>query len=324
MKNSALSRVAFGLSIVLLSACSGGGSALTPGASGGDNGGVKRPTETLGGLPLLPIDINLGDAAPRLGSLVPSEIDLGITEVDVVSNGTVQPLVKYPQPHVINVLAAQDHPRSIGIGAVWSDQYQRIRFVVDVASSKVVASGADYAIAFPTSDIAPGSVASNGSTTVEALSGGSIAMSVSGAFVDGNDPASSVEADFNAFESLALDDAGGIEARPTLFAVPSDQAGKIAGTVVNQSGAGVSGATLVAFDANGNVANTDNTDANGGFKMHTLAAGTYHLMLYNAYRTAAGQSIASANASDAAPSIVDAGYVTVSAGQTTDVPAVND
>ncbi|HEY8321028.1 MAG TPA: carboxypeptidase regulatory-like domain-containing protein [Candidatus Baltobacteraceae bacterium] len=309
---------------MLLSACSGGGSALTPGAADSHGGGLKHPTETLGGLPLLPIDINLGDAAPRLGSLLPTEIDLGISEVDVVSDGTVQPLVKYARPHMINVLAAQDHPRSIGIGAVWSNQYQQVRFVVNVASSKVVAGGADYPISFPTAEIAPGSVLANGSTTTEALSPGSIAMSVSGAFVDGTDPASSIEADFNAFESLALNGAGDVEARPTLFAVPSDKAGKLAGTVVNGSGAGVSGATLVAFDANGQVANTDNTDATGAFKMHTLTAGTYHLMLYNSYRTSAGQSIASANASDAAPAIVDAGYVTVAAGQTTDVPAVND
>jgi len=324
MKNSALSRVAFGLSLVLLSACSGGGSALTPGAPGGDAGGIKRPTETLGGLPLLPIDVNLGDAAPRLGSLVPTEIDLGISEVDVVSNGVVQPLVKYGQPRVINVLAAQDHPKSIGIGAVWSNQYQQIRFVVDVASSKVVANGVNYPMSFPTTAIAPGTVASNGSTTTQALSAASIAMTVSGTFVDGADPASDVEADFNAFESLKLNSLGNVVARPALFAVPADLAGKIAGTVVNHRGSAVSGATLVAFDANNNVANTDNTDATGAFKMHTLAAGTYHLVLYNSYRTAAGQSISSANTSYAAPTSVDAGYVTVLAGQTTNVPAVND
>jgi len=323
MKNSALSRVAFGLSIVLLTACSGAGSALTPGAPGGDGGGLKRPTDTLGGLPLLPIDINLGDAAPRLGSLVPTEIDLGISEVDVVSNGTVHPLVKYGQPRVINVLAAQNHPRSIGIGAVWTSQYQQIRFVVDTASSKVVANGADYPIAFQSGPIAPGTVASNGSTTNQALPG-AIAMTVSGSFVDGADPARDVEADFNAFESLKLNNMGGVVARPTLFAVPSDLAGKVAGTVVNRRGLGVSGATVVAFDANGKVANTDNTDATGAFKMHTLAAGTYHLVLYNTYRTAAGQTISSADPSYAAPTIVDAGYVTVVAGQTTNAPTVND
>lgn len=323
MRNRALSRVAFGLSVVLLTACSGAGSAVTPSAVPGDSG-IKKPTETLGGLPLLPVNVDLGDAAPRLGSLVPTEIDLGITEVDVISNGTVQPVAKYGQPRVVNVLALQDHPHSIGIGAVWSSQYQSVRFVVNVASSKVVAGGADYPISFQTGPIAPATVASSGSTTVQPLSPGSIGMSVSGSFVVGTDPASDIEADFNAFESLRLNSMGNVVARPTLFAVPSALAGKIAGTVVNRGGAGVSGATLVAFDANGHVANTDNTDATGAFKMHTLAAGTYHLVLYNIYRTAAGQSISSANESYSASTSVDAGYVTVTAGQTTNVPAVED
>jgi hypothetical protein len=324
MRNRALSRVAFGLSVVLLTACSGAGSAVTPSAVSGDSGGVKKPTETLGGLPLLPINVDLADAAPRLGSLVPSEIDLGISEVDVISNGTVQVLAKYATPDVVNVLALQDHPGSIGIGAVWSNQYQSVRFVVDVASSKVVANGANYPISFPTTAIAAGTVASNGSTTTQALSSASIAMTVSGSFVVGTDPASDIEADFNAFESLKLSSMGGVIARPALFAVPSVLAGKIAGTVVNRRGGAVSGATLVALDANNHVANTDNTDANGAFKMHTLAAGTYHLMLYNTYRTAAGQSISSANPSYSASNSVDAGYVTVTAGSTTNVPAVND
>jgi hypothetical protein len=156
------------------------------------------------------------------------------------------------------------------------------------------------------------------------LSPGSIAMSVSGNFMLGLSPAAAVEADFNAFESLRVNAYGAIVARPALFAVPSDLAGKISGSVANANGAPVSGATVVAFDANNHVANTDNTNADGTFKMHTLAAGSYHLVLYNGYKTAAGQTIYAANESYSAPSVVDGGYVTVSAGQTTNVPAIND
>jgi hypothetical protein len=323
MRNRALSRVAFGLSL-LLGACSSGTASLTPSAVPGDTGGgVKRPSDTLGGLPKL-LDVQLGDAAPRLGSLVPTEIDLGITEVDAVSNGVVMPIAQYPVPVVVNVLAAQEHPHPIGIGVVWGGKYQQVRFVVDVASSKVVANGANYPISFPGNAAAGTTVNSTGSTTTQVLSPGSIAMSVSGNFMLGLSPAAAVEADFNAFESLRVNAYGAIVARPALFAVPSDLAGKISGSVANANGAPVSGATVVAFDANNHVANTDNTNADGTFKMHTLAAGSYHLVLYNGYKTAAGQTIYAANESYSAPSVVDGGYVTVSAGQTTNVPAIND
>lgn len=326
MRNRALSRVAFGLSLLLCACSGGGGSTVTPGVVPPSSGGIKKPTDVLGGLPS-PINVMLGDAAPRLGSLTPTEIDLGISEVDIVSNGTIVPIAQYAAPVVVNVLAEQDHPGSIGVGTVWSGQYQQVRFVVNVASSKVVANGTNYPITFRTaaSSISASTVASTGSSTVQSLDAGSVGMTVSGSFVDGGSPADAVEADFNAFESLKISSAGNIVALPTLFAVAADRSGKISGSLVNAQGAGVNGATIVAFDANNHVANTDNTDAAGAFNMHTLAAGTYHLVVYNSYRTAVGQAINATNESNPSSTApVDAGYVTVVAGQTTTVPSVND
>lgn len=329
MKKIALMSGVFGLSLMLVS-CSGSTTAVVPQAGdNGDGGGYARPGDTLGGLPKPPVqdptlNVLLTDAAPRLGALVPTEIDLGISEVDAISNGTVIPIAQYATPVVVNVLAEQDQPGSIGIGNVWSNAYDHIRFVVDVPSSKVVANGASYPISFPGNAAIGATVASNGSTATQVLSSSSVAMTVSGSFTVGGSPADAVEADFNAFESLKLNNAGAIVARPALFAVPSALAGKVSGSVVNAKGVPVSGATVVALGANGAVANTDNTAADGSFKMHTLAAGSYHLVVYDSYKTNAGQTISAVGATSTSSGTVDGGYVTVTAGQTTIVPTVRD
>lgn len=287
--------------------------------------------ETVGGLPKL-INILLCDATPRLGNLAPTEIDLGVDEVDVVANGTIVPIAQYSSPVVVNVLAEQDQPGSIGIGSVWTSQYQQLRFVFDAATSKVVANGANYPINFKTNALSNTTVPAGAATSTTpagvatsttAVSSGTFAVTVNGTFAVGSNPASAVEADFNAFESLMVNSYGNIVARTTIFAVPSALAGKISGTLLNSAGQPVSNATVVAFDANNNVANTSNTDATGAYSMHTIAAGSVHLVVYNTYKTTVGQTLSATNQTANSTS-VDGGYVTVTSGQTTQVPAIKD
>src|SRR5208282_4588224 len=109
----------------------------TPGATSTGKS-AKQPKDTLGGVGDI-LSILLCDAPPSIGNLTPTEIDLGITSVGVVSNGTVTTIATYSTPYVVNVLADQTDPSSIGIGQYFSGTYQQLQFTFDVASSKVVA-----------------------------------------------------------------------------------------------------------------------------------------------------------------------------------------
>ncbi|HTU63295.1 MAG TPA: carboxypeptidase-like regulatory domain-containing protein, partial [Polyangiales bacterium] len=106
-------------------------------------------------------------------------------------------------------------------------------------------------------------------------------------------------------------------------AVPGGTAGAASGTVQNSSGGPVSGATVVALDASGNVANTTNTDQNGNFTLHTISAGTYQLEIYNTYTTAVGQTN-TASGNDNTSASLQGPSVTVTAGQTTAIGTIAD
>ncbi len=298
-----------------LSACAGStGSHVTPSL------GVYHPNgDGLGGVGN--IAVVLTDAPPSIGTMTPSEIDLGVTGVSVVSNGTVVPIAQYSQPVVVNILQYQDSAAPIGIGQYFQGTYQQVQFTFDIASSKIVANSTSYPIEFENSTAL--SSAGAGATTTTSVANGQATVTVNGNFLEGSNPAASIEADFNALESFAQTSTGEIVSRPTVFAVPYDQAGMIAGTVVNAAGSPVTNATIVALDANGHVANTTSTDSTGAFSMHTLAAGTYQLTIYNAYTTASGESESASGNSNTSASVAGPS-VAVTAGQTTQVAPIKD
>ncbi len=306
-----------------LSACGGG-------SQGAGSNGVTpvaprslTTKDTLGGIPMSSLSILLTDAPPRIGNLSPSAINIGIDSVAVVSHGVVTTLASYPTPYVVNVLAAQTDPSSIGIGDVFNGAYEKLRFVVDVKSSGVVANGVTYPLDFLTNAETQSTVDAGKTTQTISVSPGTVAMTVTAPFTVGGDPAKDVEADFNALESIAQQSDGSLVARPTLFAVPTELAGKIAGTVLSQSGAPVSGATVVALDKHGRVANTVDTDTDGTFTIHTVRAGIYHVVVFNNYTTASGQQL-SASGQSSDETAIRGPLVHVMAGATAQAGTIQD
>jgi hypothetical protein len=311
----------------LAAGCSGSSGSPVPSAVTSSPAGASklRPSDTLGGVGNMGVgmlNVLLCDAPPRIGNMTATAIDLGIDSVAVIDRGTVTTLATYATPYVVNVMNNAGAPSPIAIGEYYQGSYHRLRFTIDVASSNVVANGQSYPIAFLTHVPTQSSVGA-GITTVTGGNARTITMTVRGDFqIDGN-AASALQADFNALESLAPGPDGGIVARPTLFAIPDALAGKVDGMVQSASGTPVSGATVVALKPDGSVANTTSTDANGVFDLHTIAAGSYHLMIYNAYTTASGQTLtASGNGSSAAA--VNGPTVTVTAAQTNNVGTIAD
>ncbi len=310
----------------LAAGCSGSGAStpatMTP--SSAQAGRAKlHPSDTLGGVGNYGLNILLTDAPPRIGNMTATAVNLGIDSVAVINNGQATTLASYSTPYVVNVMNNPGNPSPIAIGQYYQGSYQKLRFTIDVASSNVVGSnGQTYPIQFLIGSTAQ-STAGAGPTTVTYGSATTVSMVVSGNFSIDGDPAAAVQADFNALESLAPTSSGGVVARPTLFAVADGLAGKADGVVQSASGTPVAGATVVALDQNGNVANTTSTDQNGAFDLHTIQAGTYQLVIYNTYTTASGQTLtASGNGSSAAS--VQGPTITVTAGQTAQIGTIAD
>ena len=323
MEYSKQLRIAIVALLFTLSACGGGSqvagsNGLTPAAPRS-----LTPKDTLGGIPTSSIGILLTDAPPRIGNLSPSAINIGIDSVAVISGGVKTTLASYPTPYVVNVLAAQTDPSSIGIGSVFNGFYQQLQFVVDVKSSGVVANNVTYPLDFLTNAETQSTVGAGSTTQTTSVSPGTVAMTITAPFTVGDNPAEDVIADFNALESIAQQSDGSLVARPTLFAVPTVEAGKIAGTVLSPSGTPVYGATVVAFDSNGNVANTVDTDTDGTFTMHTIIGGTYHVIVFNNYTTASGQQL-SASGQSSTEWMVNGPTVNVTAGATTQAGTIQD
>jgi hypothetical protein len=333
--------------IASLSGCAGGSSGSTvpstsvtqsvnsPGKSGSNtsawvvNSTTKHTTDVgggVGGLLAGILDILLGDAQPVIGNMNVAQINLGIDAVNVVYQGQVTTIASYSSPNVVNVMANGGDPSGIGIGQLYSGNYDHIQFVVDTGTSNIVdASGNVHPIAFQVGQ-ASQSTSGAGTRTVTTGNSTTVTMTVGGTFTTGGLPDASVFADFNALESLAQNSSGQIVAQPTLFAVGAANAAEIQGQVLNANGQPVQNAVVVAMYANGasRVGNTTNTNANGNFELHAIQGGSYQLVIYNNYTTASGQTISAQGADASMGASFQGPSVTAPAGQITQVGTLND
>jgi Carboxypeptidase regulatory-like domain len=329
--------------IGILSGCSGSSGSAVPSTSGSaasktspTSPAGKHADEVLGGAGSK-LRVLLGDAPPVIGNLIPSSINIGIDAVNVIYQGQIINIATYSTPYVVNIMANAGQPSNVGIGQVYTGNYDHIQFVVDVPTSNLVANGTTYPIQFLTGQATQSSVGfGTGTTTVvgnAAVMANStaqpaptpnpnqISMTVGGDFLIQGSPAAQIQADFNALESLNMNGSGQIIAVPTLVADASVNVGNVSGTVLNQAGGPVANAVVVALDATGNVANTTNTDANGNFALHTLdvndGGGTYQLVIYNNYTTASGQILTASGADASTGAFLQGPSVTVTSQQTT-------
>ncbi|MGA7747536.1 MAG: carboxypeptidase regulatory-like domain-containing protein [Candidatus Aquilonibacter sp.] len=285
---------------------------------------TKHTNDTLGGGLLgLVFGLLLGDATPVIGNLNVTSINLGIDAVNVVYQGQVTTIATYSTPYVVNVMANGGDPSSIGIGQLYSGNYDHIQFVVDTATSNIVANGTTMPIQFQVGQSTQSSANAGRGTTTSGNST-TVTMTVGGQFMLGSNPAASVMADFNAFESLGQNSSGQIVAQPALFAVATANAAEIQGQILNANGQPVTNAVVVALGSNGHVANTVNTDVNGNYDLHAINAGTYQLVIYNNYTTASGQNIVASGADASQGASFQGPSVNATVGQITQAGTLND
>lgn len=273
--------------------------------------------DTLGGIGNARMTVAMGDAAPIIAGKTLAHFVIGVREVDAVSGGQIVPLIQLPQPYTFDLLSYQNGAAlSLGGSSVPAQQYDHLRVVIDTNTAKAIfADGTSMPVSFLTNQVATGTSGAGAATSTTAdPAGGAVDVSIPLATQLASGGSASLQLDFNALESLAI--AGNVmNVRPAVFGVSAYSAGAVSGSVVNQSGAPVQNAVVAAIAANGSVANTAATDANGNYNIHALNAGTYALVIYNAYTNAAGESINATGQSSTA-STVSGPTVTVTAGTT--------
>jgi len=302
---------------------------------------IVRPFDTSGGIAT--INVALGDAAPSFFGNRLTGINVAISEIDVVDNaGRSQVVATYSSPLMINLLQYQDGlGTSIGQASVNQLLYQQVRLVVDVGASSVLYTGGAVAPLRFVTDRDQSSAGAGSATSTTVLDSGHVAITDSRPFSIGSTINELVNVDFNLMESLTppsidtgrgqgnrlqSDKHGGLAlaVRPTLFVAANASGGQITGTILNSHGRPVSNAVVAAVDDSGRVGNTIATDASGKFLLHTLAAGTYSLDVYNEYTNSAGAELSSEGSSSDHKRLKGLTTVTVSPGQSTNAGIITD
>jgi carboxypeptidase family protein/uncharacterized protein DUF4382 len=250
----------------------------------------RKPSDVLGGAPSYRQGLDMYDA-PLIGATAAnSQFNVGILGVDAIDqNGDSWQLTGSDTAQIVNLLALQNTSLDLGSGDLPAGTYVSMQLLLDPAKTSVVYNGQAYPVQF---------VDSNhpwwdSSQTIQAVS---VALSVTGNAGD------SLRAtlDFNVFQSANLSN-GVVYLTPTVAGGNGQPA--ISGTVANAGGAPVSNATVVATDANGVVANTALTAADGSFHIRGINPGGYTVSVMNTYTTAAGVTVTASGADDgAAPS----------------------
>ena len=324
MKRNFATATAIALSLGL-GACSGHGMQTTPVQPDASGTSLIKPMDVTGGIGPSLLNLLLGDAKPNLGGKALQHLNIGIREIDVVSNGTMTMLAKYDTPRVVDVLAHQDdNGEQVARSNGDMQTYQQVRFVVDIASSQAQFSRNDTRqLNFLTNTSTFSSVQAGANTATTADGPGAVDITVTQPFsVPKGNPG--VRVDFNAYESVTMLQDGSLTAVPALFVSPMSNIGSIGGSVLNAKGKPVQNATIVAVASDGSIGNTTFTDDKGRFRVGTLRSGTYRLMIYNQYTTASGQHV-SANGSTSNAQVITGPTVTVTgSGNTTAVGTLAD
>jgi hypothetical protein len=250
----------------------------------------RRPSDVLGGAPGFNQGVSMYDA-PLIGAnAANSQFNAGILGVDAIDqNGDSWQLTGSDTANVVNLLALQDTPLDLGSGNLPAGTYPSMQLLLDPSKTTVNYNGQSYPVHF----VDPNHPWWDPAQTIVAVT---VALSVTGAAGD----TLSATLDFNVFQSANLDN-GVVYLTPTIAGGMSSPT--ISGTVANAAGAAVSNATIIATDANGVVANTALSAADGSFHIRGINPGGYTVSVQNSFTTAAGVTVTASGAdAGAAPS----------------------
>ena len=269
------------------------------------------------------LSTSLGDSSIVLYGKTLAHFYIGVREVDAMADGQSVVLGSSATPAIVDLVQYQNG------SADWMTQtnvpatnYSQLRYIVDLNSTKAVfADGTSMPVEFSGARTSSSSgMGAATSTTWDATYANAIDITVNAPIDVSATTAAAVMGDFNLSESLAPASSA-IIMRPALSAANMPAA--ITGTIVNEYGQPVSGATIVAVGSNGYAVNSAATDASGAFNVHALPADTYQLLVYNVYTNAAGYRTSASGETYYVTGFYGP-VVTVTAGNTTSAGSIGD
>ena len=250
----------------------------------------RQPLDTLGGAPCITfsVSISLYDA-PLIGATAANaQFNAGILGIDAIdANGDSWQLIANSHPQVVNLLALQTSALNMGQGNLPAGTYPAVQLLLDPATTSVTYNGQTY----PAQFVDPTHPWWDPAQTIEAVT---VPLTVTGS----NGQTISASLDFNVFQSADLEN-GVVLLTPTVAAGIGNPS--INGTVANAAGAPVANATVIATDANGVVANTSLTGADGSFHLHGINPGGYTISIANTFTTNAGVTVTASGADSGSP-----------------------
>lgn len=302
------------------------GSALLALALAGCGGGGTTSTaipSSSGGAGTASVSTALVDGPFRTSGGTVSAVNVTVAKVELVGTGGTQVLATFSPSKQINLLSYQTSALQFGSASVPAGQYQQLRLVLDNSAANntsVVINGTTYPLTIPS---ATGQGGFGNSTSTDAGDGaGTSGIKVNVSLNAQAGQSYGYLIDFNAAESIVQTGNGNYMMKPVLVATTQSLAGSIAGTVKNNAGTAVANAEVLA-QQNGQTVNSGVTDANGNFQINALPAGSYTLVVENAWTSQAGAA-QTATGADGTAAVTVSTPVTVTGGSATSGVAIVD
>lgn len=250
-----------------LAGCGGSHTGDTQSASLLPQAGSRHTQDIAGGIPT--VTIRLFDA-PLAGA----KVFVALKSLAINAGTLSVPVANYPQPTVIELTALKETPLVFTAQAP-AAKYDSLTFDFSIADSYVLYNGREISLA---------RFIGAKKKNTDAL----VRVAIEEAGRDRSSAGIDIAVDFNVLESLQLLADGVQAASLNAKMVARQGGGAITGRVVNADGKPVADAAIVVSAADGHVANTSSTDADGRFRVNAVLPGTYTVAVQNSYRSASG------------------------------------
>ncbi len=265
----------------------------------------------------------LVDGPFRTSGGIVSAVNVTVKRVEIIGTGGTTTVATFSPSQTINLLNYQTTPFQLGTTAIAAGQYNQLRLILDTSqpgNTTVVVNGTTYPLTIPG---ATGGFGFGNNTSLDAGDGaGTSGIKVNIGLTAVGGQTYGVIVDFNAAESILQTGNGDWKMKPVLIATVQVTSGSISGTVKNNHTAAVSNAQVVAMQG-GVAINSGVTDTNGNFQINALPAGSYTLVVNNAWTNIAGMAEAALGA-DGTAAVTYPSPVSVTANQTTSGIIITD
>lgn len=274
------------------------------------------------------LSASLVDGPFRTSGGTVTAVNIAIAKVEALgADGGVQTIATFSPSQQVNLLNYQTSALSLGTATIPAGSYSQLRFVLDTSNpsnTSVTIDDNGVSTTYPLTVPSATGAGFGGNTSTDSGDGaGTSGIKVRVSLDAQAGQSYGFVIDFNAAESIvSAGQSGQWLMKPVLVATAQSTSGGISGVVKNNAGTAVANAEVDAEQGT-TIVNAGVTDSNGNFQINALPAGSYTLVVKNAWTNQAGAA-QTASGADGTADVSDPNAVTVTAGQTTSGVSITD